>query len=338
MHPSRLSRDSQKSKCRYSTPAKQVPPFPYQRVHIPVLLEEAIEYLLPRDGRTYLDATFGEGGYTKRILDSANCAVVAIDQDPAAVDKAQQLSRIYPNRLSVKWEQFSNISKLQQSFDGIVMDIGLSSSQLDSDRGFSFQRDDPLDMRMSCTAKHGALRRLVPANVVVNQFSRAKMTSIFSSFGQERFAGKIAFEIEKRRAQFPIETTQQLVDAVLAAVPKGYAQKSPIHPATRIFQALRIFVNDELSELQSALVSATQMLNPGGRLVVVSFHSLEDSIVKKFFRGISQQQQQQHSTNETSEPTIFNVITKRAVKVSEHEIEHNPRSRSAKLRALERKA
>ncbi|KAJ2380880.1 hypothetical protein GGI23_007704, partial [Coemansia sp. RSA 2559] len=257
---------------------RQAPPFPYPRTHIPVLLEEAIGNIAPRDGKTYLDATFGEGGYTKQILDSADCNVVAIDQDPTAVEKARQLVCAYPDRLTVKWEQFGNIASLKQAFDGIVLDIGLSSSQLDSNRGFSFQRDAPLDMRMSYTAEHGPLRRLIPANVIVNQFSRAKLATIFGSFGQERFAGRIAFEIEQRREKTPINTTQQLVDAVLAAVPQAVAQKSPIHPATRVFQALRIYINDELGQLQSALAAATQMLNPGGRLVVVSFHSLEDSI------------------------------------------------------------
>ncbi|KAJ2571079.1 hypothetical protein IW140_001781 [Coemansia sp. RSA 1813] len=335
---------------RHHVTADQVPPFPYQRVHVPVLLKEAVGYIAPCDGKAYLDATFGEGGYTKHILDSAKCKVIAIDQDPIAVNKARQLAHVYPDRLSVEWEQFGNIANIKQSFDGIVLDIGLSSSQFDSSRGFSFQRDAPLDMRMSYAAQHGSLRRLIPASVIVNQFSRAKLASIFSSLGQERFAGKIAFEIEKRRTQSPIDTTQQLVDAVLAAVPPAFVQKSSIHPATRVFQGLRIYVNDELGQLQSALSAATQMLNPGGRLVVVSFHSLEDSIVKKFFRGISQQHQHQHqhqhmskpaagtNANETFDPSIraFSVLTRRAVRASDEEVEHNPRSRSAKLRVLER--
>ncbi|KAJ1895528.1 hypothetical protein LPJ81_004942, partial [Coemansia sp. IMI 209127] len=271
--------------------------------------------------------------------------------DPTAVEKARQLACAYPDRLTVKWEQFGNIANLEQTFDGIVLDIGLSSSQIDSNRGFSFQRDAPLDMRMSYTAEHGPLRRLIPANIIVNQFSRAKLASIFGSFGQERFAGKIAFEIEQRRERNPINTTQQLVDAVLAAVPRAVAQKSPIHPATRVFQALRIYINDELGQLQSALATATQMLNPGGRLVVVSFHSLEDSIVKNYFRGISQKYQQQQrrrrrvanpatttNANDTSDSGAmsFSVLTRRAVRASDKEVELNPRSRSAKLRVLER--
>ncbi|KAJ2518916.1 hypothetical protein H4217_003016 [Coemansia sp. RSA 1939] len=306
-----------------------------------------IKYIAPRDGMTYLDATYGEGGYTKRILDSANCSVVAIDQDPSAVEKARQLSCLYPERLSVEWEQFGNIPKLKRTFDGIVLDIGLSSSQLDSNRGFSFQRDAPLDMRMSYTPQHGALRRLIPANIIVNQFSREKLASIFSSYGQERFAGKIAFEIEKRREQVSIDTTQQLVDVVLAAVPAAYAQKAKIHPATRVFQALRIYINDELGQLQSALAAAIEMLNPGGRLVVVSFHSLEDSIVKKFFRSASQQHERQHYMADPTSNTgaddlaetstsVLRILTKSAVTASIAEVEKNPRSRSAKLRALER--
>ncbi|KAJ2662363.1 hypothetical protein IWW48_001938 [Coemansia sp. RSA 1200] len=333
---------------RYST-ADSVPAFPYPRVHVPVLLEETIRYIAPRDGMTYLDATYGEGGYTKRILDSANCSVVAIDQDPSAVEKARQLSCLYPDRLSVEWEQFGNIPKLKRTFDGIVLDIGLSSSQLDSNRGFSFQRDAPLDMRMSYTPQHGALRRLIPANIIVNQFSREKLASIFSSYGQERFAGKIAFEIEKRREQVSIDTTQQLVEVVLAAVPAAYAQRAKIHPATRVFQALRIYINDELGQLQSALAAAIEMLNPGGRLVVVSFHSLEDSIVKKFFRSTSQQHERQHcmtgstfntDANDLAETStnVFRIITKSPVTASTTEVEKNPRSRSAKLRVLERAA
>ncbi|KAJ2234612.1 hypothetical protein IWW45_003274 [Coemansia sp. RSA 485] len=298
--------------------------FPYDRVHEPVLLNEVITHLSPGQGKVYLDGTFGEGGYTKRILDEADCSVVAIDQDPLAVEKAHQLAKLYPGRLSALWHEFGKIDALQRSFDGIVLDIGISSGQLASDRGFSFQTDSPLDMRMSSTAAHGSLRRLVPAEVVVNQFSGDKLVDIFRQFGQERFARQIVKEIERRRAKTPISTTRQLVDAIIAALPKRYVREATIHPATRVFQSLRIYVNDELAQLQSAIASAVRMLNPGGRLVVVSFHSLEDAIVKKHFREL-----------DLTRSSEFRILTKRAVKPTDEEISRNPRSRSAKLRAIE---
>ncbi|KAJ1897667.1 hypothetical protein LPJ66_003232 [Kickxella alabastrina] len=344
-----------------SSVSHTAPSFPYERVHEPVLLSEIIEYLAPQKDKVYLDGTFGEGGYTKRILDEAACHVVAIDQDPCAVDKARRLAEVYPGRLSALWHEFGKIGTLERSFDGIVLDIGLSSSQLASDRGFSFQRDCPLDMRMSSTAAHGSLRRLIPADVVVNQFSGDKLNSIFKQFGQERFSRLIVKEIEKRRAKAPIMTTHQLVDAVVAAVPKRYAREATLHPATRVFQSLRIYVNDELGQLQSALASATRMLNPGGRLVVVSFHSLEDAIVKKHFRALAEEQpaellfeedeyEDAAATDTETEtetdteiysdagtvPCVFRLVTKRVVRPSAEEIERNPRSRSAKLRTIER--
>ncbi|KAJ1818547.1 hypothetical protein LPJ75_001413 [Coemansia sp. RSA 2598] len=299
-------------------------PFPYERVHEPVLLNEAMAHLSPGPGKVYLDGTFGEGGYTKRILDEADCSVVAIDQDPLAAERARELAKLYPGRMTVLWHEFGKIDALQRCFDGIVLDIGISSGQLASSRGFSFQTDSPLDMRMSSTPAHGSLRRLVPADVVVNQFSSDRLADIFRRFGQERFARQIAREIERRRAKAPIATTHQLVDAVVAALPRRYVREASIHPATRVFQSLRIYVNDELAQLQSALASAVRMLNPGGRLVVVSFHSLEDAIVKKFFRDLA-----------LAESSDFGILTKRAVKPTDEEVNRNPRSRSAKLRAIE---
>ncbi|KAI9502202.1 ribosomal RNA small subunit methyltransferase H [Coemansia spiralis] len=330
-----------------TTSNAETAPFPYQRVHQSVLLEEVIGYLAPQNGKIYLDGTFGEGGYTKRILDSANCRVIAVDQDPSAIEKAHQLANIYPGRLSAVWQRFGDIAKLRQPFDGIVLDVGLSSSQIASNRGFSFQKDALLDMRMSYTDEHGALCRLIPAHTIINQYSRDKLASIFTKLGQERFAKNIAAEIEKRRATSPINTTRQLVDVIMTAVPKRYAHHSQIHPATRVFQSLRIYVNDELGQLRSALESAVQMLNVGGRLVVVSFHSLEDSIVKKFFRDLAGQTSTSYIDDndyieEEGEASIadtlrsFNLLTKRALKASSTEIECNPRSRSARLRALER--
>ncbi|KAJ2856173.1 hypothetical protein J3B02_001755 [Coemansia erecta] len=307
-----------------SSPTVTAAPFPYERVHEPVLLNEVIAHLSPGPGRVYLDGTFGEGGYTKRILDEADCSVVAIDQDPLAIEKAQQLAKLYPGRMTALWHEFGKMDALKRSFDGIVLDIGLSSGQLASDRGFSFQTDSPLDMRMSSAPAHGSLRRLVPADVVVNQFSRDKLVDIFRRFGQERFARQIACEIEKRRAKAPIASTRDLVDAIIAALPRRYVRESSIHPATRVFQSLRIYVNDELGQLQSALSSAVRMLNSGGRLVVVSFHSLEDAIVKKHFRQLC-----------LAENSDFSILTKRAVRPTDEEVSRNPRSRSAKLRALE---
>ncbi|KAJ1960759.1 hypothetical protein GGI12_003633, partial [Dipsacomyces acuminosporus] len=151
------------SRALFATSAARVP-FPYERVHVPVLLDAVVKYLEPSDNKIYLDGTFGEGGYTKRILDAADCKVVALDQDPSAVEKARMLSQLYPGRLTTFWKQFGDMQELNQMFDGIVLDIGLSSSQISSDRGFSFQQDSPLDMRMSYTATHGALGRKLPAH------------------------------------------------------------------------------------------------------------------------------------------------------------------------------
>ncbi|KAJ2786260.1 hypothetical protein GGI15_001666 [Coemansia interrupta] len=322
-----------------SASPKSDTPFPYSRIHRPVMLDEVIEHLAPQSGKVYLDGTFGEGGYTKRILDEADCKVFAIDQDPCAIDKAHMLAQAYPDRLEVKWHEFGKLDALNRTFDGIVLDIGLSSGQLASDRGFSFKTDSPLDMRMSSTSTHGSLRRLIPADVALNQFSVDKLAGIFRQYGQERFARPIANEIDKRRAKAPFATTHQLVDAVLAAVPKRYAREATIHPATRVFQSLRIYVNDELGQLQSALASAANALNPGGRLVVVSFHSLEDAMIKKHFRALAQEtalSEKESRDNGRPDDAVFRILTKRAARPASSEIEQNPRSRSAKLRALER--
>ncbi|KAJ2721250.1 hypothetical protein GGI07_004083 [Coemansia sp. Benny D115] len=339
---------------RYSssanTDARPPPEFPYTRVHDPVLLDEVIGLLEPRKGALYLDGTFGEGGYTKRILDHAACNVVAIDQDPSAIDKATKLAELYPGRLSTQWCDFAKIGALGRTFDGIVLDIGLSSGQLASDRGFSFQTDSPLDMRMSTTAAHGSLRRLIPADVVVNQFSGDKLATIFRELGQERFSRQIARGIEKARAKQPLKTTKQLADVILASIPKRCIYEARIHPATRVFQSLRIYVNDELGQLRSALDSATAILNPGGRLVVVSFHSLEDTIVKKYFRTLTQPAEMDVDMDMVLDSSVgddeydlaadmgpaFRLLTKKAVAPSADEVERNPRSRSAKLRAIER--
>ncbi|KAJ1950646.1 hypothetical protein FBU59_000578 [Linderina macrospora] len=289
------------------------------------MLDEVIRYLSPQDGKAYLDGTFGEGGYTKRMLDTAACTVAALDQDPTAIDKAKKLAALYPDRLSAHWMQFGDLGNLQRKFDGIVLDVGVSSGQIASeDRGFSFQLpDSPLDMRMSYSHTHGALTRLLPAHAIVNQFSVDKLTHIFRTYGQERHAKAIAKEIERRRATAPITTTGQLVEAVLAAVPKGFkGHKGQIHPATRVFQSLRIEVNDELGQLSRALDAATGALNPGGRLVVVSFHSLEDTVVKKRFRA-------------WTDAETVQALTRKVVTPSEAEVSENPRSRSAKLRAIE---
>ncbi|KAJ2369363.1 hypothetical protein IW150_005175, partial [Coemansia sp. RSA 2607] len=280
------------------------------------MLDEVVEYLAPQPGKVYLDGTFGEGGYTKRILDEADCKVVAIDQDPCAIDKAHMLAQVYPDRLEVKWHEFGKLDALSRTFDGIVLDIGLSSGQLASDRGFSFKTDSPLDMRMSSTSTHGSLRRLIPADVVLNQFSVDKLAGIFRQYGQERFAHPIANEIDRRRGKTPFATTHQLVDAVLAAVPKRYAREATIHPATRVFQSLRIYVNDELGQLQSALALAANALNPGGRLVVVSFHSLEDAMVKKHFRALAQDSSLSEKLADTgrNDDPVFRILTKRAAR------------------------
>lgn len=309
-------------------------------LHIPVMLNEVLEKLSPNGG-VFIDGTFGAGGYTKTILDKdKDNTVIAIDRDIAAIQKAQTLQKEYKNRLVIIRGCFGDMYELvkekhQDKVDGIVLDIGVSSMQIDNkERGFSFQKDGPLDMRMDKSQELSAYH-------VINEYSETEIADILYKYGEERRSRRIAIKIIEARKKSPITTTGKLAHIIEKALPTN--KKDKIHPATRSFQGIRIFVNDELGELERALVSAEKLLKTGGRLVVVTFHSLEERIVKKFFRekaGLTPKSSR-HSieanlpilpNKQTTESASFKLIDKKAIKPSEEEIEANPRARSARLR------
>lgn len=294
--------------------------------HIPVLLREVLSALEPAAGKVILDGTFGAGGYTQAILDKG-ANVVALDRDPTAIAAGQAMVSSSGGRLKLIQSQFSDLAKHvpEGGLDGVVLDIGVSSMQIDeAERGFSFQRNGPLDMRMSASG--------VSAADVVNRCKVGDLIRIFGFLGEEKQSGRIARAIEKKRADEPFRTTRDLAGLIEIVTPRK--AKDKIHPATRVFQALRVFVNDELGELAAALFAAEQSLKPGGRLVVVTFHSLEDRIVKKFFLDRSSRAAgSRHMPMLEERPAIFDAIGKPMIAASEEEAELNPRARSAKLRA-----
>lgn len=292
--------------------------------HIPVLLEEVLAALQPAPGKTIIDGTFGAGGYTRALLD-AGANAIAIDRDPDAIAAGRAVERSSGGRLRLVHAPFSQLADVAgEPVDGVVLDIGVSSMQLDeAERGFSFRAEGPLDMRM---AQAG-----LTAADVVNTYKVGDLARIFNFLGEERHAGRIARMIEKRRAQKTFETTRDLASAIEAAIPRKPQDK--IHPATRVFQALRIYVNDELGELVAALKAAERIVKPGGVLAVVTFHSLEDRIVKSFFadRG-GKGGGSRHLPEAVQKQASFVTSGKAFVAPSDAEIEANPRARSAKLR------
>lgn len=301
--------------------------------HVPVLLAEVLEILKPRDGARYIDGTFGGGGYSRALLDAASCHVLGIDRDPDAIARGQAMAASYSGRLSLMQGEFSNMEALlenagEKSSDGVLLDLGVSSFQFDQpDRGFSFREDGPLDMRMS---KSGTT-----AADIVNTVDEKALADIIFKYGEERNSRRIARAIVAAR---PIERTAALAEIVSAAYGPA-AARFPIHPATRTFQALRIYVNDELGELERGLEAAERVLNAGGRLVVVAFHSLEDRIVKRFLteRSAAAPRASRHAPERRSpHAQSFHLLTARPVVPRPAEIERNPRSRSARLRAAER--
>lgn len=294
--------------------------------HIPVLLPEVLETLAPAPGQVILDGTFGAGGYTSAIL-ARGASVIALDRDPTAIAAGRALAEASGGRLTLVHSRFSDLAAHAPAggLDGVVLDIGVSSMQIDEpERGFSFQKDGPLDMRMSASG--------VSAADVVNRAKVSDLIRIFGFLGEEKQAGRIARAIEKARAKEPFATTRQLANLIESVNPRK--AKDKIHPATRVFQALRIFVNDELGELAQALFAAERALKPGGRLVVVSFHSLEDRIVKKFFQDRSGKAAgSRHLPEVHDRAATFAPVGRPMVGASEAECAVNPRARSAKLRA-----
>ncbi len=299
--------------------------------HIPVLLREVLDVLDPGPEALMVDSTFGAGGYTAAILE-AGAKVIALDRDPTAIAGGRALVQASNGRLSLVHSEFSRLGELApaEGLDGIVLDIGVSSMQIDeADRGFSFQKNGPLDMRMSASG--------VSAADVVNRAKVSDLIRIFGFLGEEKQAGRIARAIEKKRADEPFRTTRDLAGLIEIVTPRK--AKDKIHPATRVFQALRIFVNDELGELAQALLAAERVLKPGGRLVVVTFHSLEDRIVKKFFVDRSGRAGgSRHMPMPVERAATFDPVGKGMVAASEAEAELNPRARSAKLRVGQRTA
>jgi 16S rRNA (cytosine1402-N4)-methyltransferase len=294
--------------------------------HIPVMLAEVLAHLEPMQHRIILDGTFGAGGYTRAILDR-QADVIALDRDPSAISSGRAMVERSGGRLTLHHSNFSQLDKFapEGGLDGVVLDIGVSSMQIDeAERGFSFQRNGPLDMRMASAG--------VSAADVVNRAKVNDLIRIFSFLGEERQASRIAHAIDKRRQDKRFETTRDLAGLIEIVTPRKMADK--IHPATRVFQALRVFVNDELGELVQALFAAERALKPGGRLVVVTFHSLEDRIVKRFFADrAGKASGSRHLPEIAQAPVIFTPMNKQAVLASEAEAEANPRARSAKLRA-----
>src|ERR1700761_8891880 len=302
--------------------------------HISVLGREAVDLLSPRDGGTYVDATFGAGGYSRMILDVAGTRVIGIDRDRTAVAGGFELVDRSAGRLTLVEDRFSQLAEICDAegvefVDGVVMDVGVSSMQLDeAERGFSFRLDGPLDMRMGSDGPTAA--------DVVARASEADLANIIYIFGEERHSRSVARAIVAARKEAPVVTTRALADIVGKVV---RSKPNEIHPATRTFQALRIFVNAELDELHLALSAAERVLKPGGRLVVVSFHSLEDRIVKNFFVDRSKPGGgSRHLPEIALDPPSFQLLTKRPVVPGEAEISANPRARSAKLRGAERTA
>ncbi|SCB47881.1 16S rRNA (cytosine1402-N4)-methyltransferase [Bradyrhizobium shewense] len=300
--------------------------------HIPVLGREAIAHLAPRDGGIYVDATFGAGGYSRAILDVPGSRLIAIDRDRTAIVGGAELVERSAGRLTLVEDRFSNLGEVcaaqgVEAVDGVVMDVGVSSMQLDqAGRGFSFRLDGPLDMRMGQAGPTAA--------DVVARASEADLADIIYLLGEERHSRRVARAIVADRQETPFTTTRALADLIGRVV---RSKPGDIHPATRTFQALRIFVNEELEELQSALAAAECVLKPGGRLVVVSFHSLEDRIVKNFLSERSKTAGGSRHLPEVAQvPPSFQLLTRRPVIAGEDEVAHNPRARSAKLRAAER--
>lgn len=305
--------------------------------HVPVMLREVLDTLAARPGGRYLDATFGGGGYAGAILERPGCTLWAIDRDPAAIARGAALAARFPGRLHLIEGCFGDMLELLGAagvagLDGIVFDLGVSSYQLDEPaRGFSFRADGPLDMRMG--------REGPTAAELVATLPEQELADTLFRFGEERASRRIARAIVVARAVEPITTTGQLAGIIRSVLPAG---RGGIDPATRSFQALRIRVNDELGEIERAMEAASGLLAPGGRLVVVAFHSLEDRLVKHFMTQASGRDPtpSRHDPGSLRERPAarFRLLSQRALRPSAAECEVNPRARSARLRALERLA
>lgn len=291
--------------------------------HIPVLLRPLLDACAPVTGR-WLDGTFGAGGYTRGLLTAGADLVFGVDRDPLALQMAAAWAGDYGDRLQLVAGTFSQLDTYAQDLDGIVLDLGVSSMQLDqAERGFSFQKDGPLDMRMSQEGRSAA--------DLVNETDEAVLADILYLYGEERASRRIARAIVEARKAGPITTTLQLAEIVASCLPRPKFGQS--HPATRSFQAIRIAVNAEFDELAQGLAAAERALKPGGKLAVVTFHSLEDRIVKRFFQTrTTESQGNRYAPTQAGPAPSFTLLTRRAVGPDDVELAENPRSRSAKLR------
>ena len=297
--------------------------------HIPVLTEEVIQHLLVKKNGDYLDVTSGFGGHSAAILEQlVNGSLTLTDQDPDAIGYLKSKFKS-EEKLSIHQARFSELDKLfsTNNFDGILADIGVSSYQLDTaKRGFSFMKDGPLDMRMNQNIGEDASSWLSHA-------SENEISSIVWKYGEERKAKRIAKAIIEARKNFKIKSTKELAEIILEEVPRRFNDKK--HPATKTFQAIRIFINNELEELKLLLDFTSKHLKIGGRACIISFHSLEDRMVKQFFRDNSRRDPKLSKLPNLADDSSFKLVSK-AIKPSDHEININPRSRSAKLRVIER--
>ena len=310
--------------------------------HRPVMLEEVLAALHPRDGAIYIDGTFGGGGYSRAILDAADCRVCGIDCDADACDRGKELAADYAGRLTILQGRFGDMERLTAAegigpVDGVTFDLGVSSFQIDQpERGFSFSKDGPLDMRMGGDGPSAA--------DIVNTESELALADIIYRFGEERLSRRIAKAIVAARSEELITRTTQLARVVRSCYPKrestSRSSKDLIDPATRTFQALRIYVNDELGELSRGLVGTENILGEGGKLAVVSFHSLEDRIVKQFLRersgGMPSASRHAPQLGNDGPAPSFSLMVRRTVRPGKTEILENPRARSARLRTAER--
>jgi 16S rRNA (cytosine1402-N4)-methyltransferase len=299
--------------------------------HVPVMLEEAVEALQVRADGTYLDGTLGRGGHARQVLArlGEGGRLLLMDRDPVAIEVAQRMFAADP-RVRIRQASFAGMAQWQEvkgGLDGVLLDLGVSSPQLDdATRGFSFQAEGPLDMRMDPGSGSSAAEWLAAA-------SESEIADVLWRFGEERLSRRIARAIVERRMQQALQTTTQLAELVARTI--GFRERHK-HPATRTFQALRIHLNNELGELEAGLAAATENLKPGGRLVVISFHSLEDRLVKRFMRGQdSQPRSQRNRPPAEAKPAPLEVIGKRFA--SDAELDANPRSRSAVMRVAEKR-
>lgn len=300
--------------------------------HVPVLAAETLELLAPRAGGLYLDATFGGGGHSELILGAAPCSVVALDQDPQAAERAEEMGARFGDRFRFHRMNFATLEELEEGpFDGILFDFGVSSFQLDEgERGFSFRSEAPLDMRMNPESGVSAATWLATA-------SRQELIRAIRDYGEEKNWRRLVDAIIAARGENELTTTTQLANLILSCTPARVRFSSKLHPATKVFQGIRIAVNDELGAIERALPAAFEKLKVGGVLCAISFHSLEDRIAKVLFRRWAGRPEgvRDHRPQDMRE-TLAEIVSRRLVKAGDKEVAENPRSRSAKLRAIRR--